>query len=45
MKLRSQRSLVPVEYAWPSLLAREGDELFDHPLHALEALDNQKGLP
>src|SRR5438093_4434736 len=30
-------------YAWPSLLARDGDELFDHYRHALEALGNEKG--
>ena len=28
----------PRAYAWPSLLARDGDELFDHYRHTLEAL-------
>jgi type I restriction enzyme M protein len=39
----SQRSLIPGQYAWPSLLARDGDELFDHYRHALEALGSEKG--
>jgi type I restriction enzyme M protein len=39
----NQRSLIPGQYAWPSLLARDGDELFDHYRHALEALGNEKG--
>ncbi len=38
-------SLIPAQYAWPSLLARDGDELFDHYRHTAEALDNQGGLP
>jgi len=38
-------SLIPAQYAWPSLLARDGDELFDHYRHTAEALDNQNGLP
>ncbi len=29
----SHPSLVPVEYAWPALLARDGDALFDHYRH------------
>jgi hypothetical protein len=39
----SQRSLIPAEYAWPSLLASDGDELFDHYRHTLEALGSEKG--
>ena len=39
----SQASLIPAPYAGPSLLARDGDELFDHYRHALEALGNEKG--
>jgi type I restriction enzyme M protein len=39
----SQPSLVPAEHAWPTLLAKSGDELFDHYRHILEALGRQKG--
>ena len=39
----NQPSLIPAKYAWPSLLARDGDELFDHYRHALEALGSEKG--
>jgi len=38
-----QPSLVPAEHAWPTLLAKSGDELFDHYRHILEALGRQKG--
>ena len=38
-----QPSLIPAKYAWPSLLARDGDELFDHYRHTLEALGGEKG--
>ncbi len=38
-----QPSIVPEVWAWPSLLARDGDDLFDHYRHALEALGQQKG--
>ena len=31
-------------YAWPTLLKKDGDELFDHYRHTLENLGNQKGL-
>jgi hypothetical protein len=40
----SQQSPVPEQYAWPSLLKKDGDELFDHYRHTLEALGNEKGL-
>ena len=39
----SQPSIVPGAYAWPTLLAQDGDELFAHYLHTLEALGRQKG--
>ncbi len=39
----TQPSLVPAEYAWPTLLTKSGDELFDHYRHALDALGRQKG--
>ena len=37
-------SPVPAKYGWPSLMKKDGDELFDHYRHLLEALGNQKGL-
>ena len=30
----NQASIVPAAYAWPTLLAKDGDELFDHYRHA-----------
>ena len=39
-----QQSPVPEKYGWPSLIRKDGDELFDHYRHTLEALGNQKGL-
>jgi len=39
----NQPSLIPAQYSWASLVARDGDELFDHYRHALEALGNDKG--
>lgn len=39
----SQPSIVPGAYAWPSLLAQDGDDLFTHYMHTLEALGKQKG--
>ncbi|MCZ7560801.1 MAG: type I restriction-modification system subunit M [Burkholderiaceae bacterium] len=38
-----QPSPIPGAYAWPTLLSRDGDELFDHYRHALDALGNEKG--
>jgi type I restriction enzyme M protein len=38
-----QPSLIPAKYAWPTLLAKDGDELFDHYRHALEVLGSEKG--
>ena len=37
-------STVPKEYAWPSLLARDGDDLETHYRHVLESLGKQKGM-
>ena len=39
----NQPSIVPAEYAWVTLLAKDGDELFDHYRHALEKLGQEKG--
>jgi type I restriction enzyme M protein len=38
----NQPSLIPAKFAWPSLLARDGDELFDHYRHALDELARRK---
>ena len=40
----NQPSTVPAAYAWPTLVKKDGDELFDHYRHALENLGNEKGL-
>jgi len=40
----NQPSSVPAGYDWPSLLKRDGDELFDHYRHLLEKLGGKKGL-
>ncbi|MBK5273940.1 MAG: SAM-dependent DNA methyltransferase [Desulfuromonadales bacterium] len=40
----SQTSPVPAGYDWPSLLKKDGDELFDHYRHTLEKLGQEKGL-
>jgi type I restriction enzyme M protein len=40
----SQPSTVPAAYAWPMLVKKDGDELFDHYRHTLENLGNEKGL-
>jgi type I restriction enzyme M protein len=37
-------SVVPKDYDWPSLLARDGDELETHYRHVLESLGKQKGM-
>ena len=39
----NQPSPIPAAYAWPTLLAKDGDELFDHYRHTLERLGNEKG--
>ncbi len=40
----NQQSNVPADYSWPTLLKKDGDELFDHYRHTLENLGNEKGL-
>ncbi len=40
----NQQSPVPEQHGWSSLIKKDGDELFDHYRHTLEALGNQKGL-
>jgi len=40
----NQKSPVLAGYDWPSLVKRDGDELFDHYRHTLEELGKQKGL-
>ena len=37
----NQTSIVPAAYAWPTLLGRDGDALFDHYRHALEKLGQE----
>ncbi|PKN13107.1 MAG: DNA methyltransferase [Deltaproteobacteria bacterium HGW-Deltaproteobacteria-4] len=37
-------STVPLKWAWPTLVKKDGDELFDHYRHTLENLGNEKGL-
>ena len=39
----NQDSPVPESAAWPSLVKRDGDELFDHYRHVLEDLGSRKG--
>jgi type I restriction enzyme M protein len=39
----NEKSLIPATYAWPTLLAKSGDDLFDHYRHALDELGKQKG--
>jgi type I restriction enzyme M protein len=31
----NEASAVPLEYSWPSLVKKDGDELFDHYRHVL----------
>jgi type I restriction enzyme M protein len=40
----NQKSNVPADYSWPTLLKKDGDELFDYYRHILENLGNEKGL-
>src|SRR3990172_1454767 len=40
----NQRSPIPADYDWPSLLVKDGDDLFKHYRKTLEALGQQKGL-
>lgn len=36
----NQPSAVPAKYNWPTLLKKDGDDLFDHYRHMLESLGN-----
>jgi len=40
----NHKNNVPDEYSWSTLVKKDGDELFDHYRHTLEALGNEKGL-
>jgi len=40
----NQPSPIPDKYSWPSLLKKDGDDLFDHYRHFLEELGKGKGL-
>ncbi len=40
----NQKSPIPKEYAWPALLAKDGDALEVQYRHTLEALAKQKGM-
>jgi len=40
----NRESIIPESYDWPSLLARDGDELEVHYRHILEELGRQKGM-
>ena len=39
-----QPSIVPKNYDWPSLIKKDGDELFDHYRNTLRKLGKEKGL-
>ena len=39
----NQPSIVPATYAWPTLLAKDGAELFSHYRHLLEKMRQEKG--
>ena len=39
----SQSSPIAKGFDWPSMLAKDGDDLFDHYRHTLEKLGNEKG--
>lgn len=40
----NQKSPMPDGYDWPSLIKKDGDELFDHYRHLLDQLGKEKGL-
>ena len=40
----TKQVLFRLEYSWPTLMKKDGDELFDHYRHVLEKLGNEKGL-
>lgn len=39
----NQPSPIPAPYAWPALLGKDGDALFDHYRHTLDELGKQQG--
>jgi type I restriction enzyme M protein len=39
----NQPSAVPAKYNWPTLLKKDGDDLFDHYRHMLESLQEALG--
>ena len=39
----SQPSQIPAKHSWPTLLSKDGDELFDHYRHLLDELGKGKG--
>ncbi|MCG2720892.1 MAG: type I restriction-modification system subunit M [Thermodesulfovibrionales bacterium] len=42
--LYNQKSPIPTEYNWQSLLKKDGEDLFNHYRHVLERLGKEKGL-
>lgn len=40
----NQKSIVPKKYDWPSLIKKDGDELFEHYRNTLRKLGKEKGL-
>jgi type I restriction enzyme M protein len=40
----SQPGIVPAEYSWPTLISKDGSELFEHYRKVLEELGGKKGL-
>src|SRR6187401_696724 len=40
----NRKPIVPKGYDWPSLLAKDGDELLDHYRHILEELPKRGGM-
>src|SRR5436305_3937609 len=40
----NRKPIIPVGYDWPSLLAKEGDDLEVHYRHVLEHLSTQPGM-
>lgn len=40
----NHKTPVPEKYSWPSLIKKDGDELFYHYRHTYDELSEQKGL-
>ena len=40
----NQENPVPAKWSWPELIKKDGETLFEHYRHALEALGNKPGL-